>query len=78
MCVYIYIYTHISIHLPTPGAVCFSIMIVIIITITMFVIIILFISSIKLLVVSIVGFPSGIIREHWNDTEKISMAPAQG
>ena len=24
------------------------------------------------------GFPSGIIRQNWNDTEKISMAPAQG
>ena len=24
------------------------------------------------------GFPSGIICSHWNDTEKISMAPAQG
>ena len=24
------------------------------------------------------GFPSGIIRYDWNDTEKISMAPAQG
>jgi hypothetical protein len=24
------------------------------------------------------GFPSGIIRQSWNDTEKISMAPAQG
>ena len=24
------------------------------------------------------GFPSGIIRSNWNDTEKISMAPAQG
>ena len=24
------------------------------------------------------GFPSGIIRLTWNDTEKISMAPAQG
>ena len=24
------------------------------------------------------GFPSGIIRSDWNDTEKISMAPAQG
>ena len=24
------------------------------------------------------GFPSGIIRENWNDTENISMAPAQG
>ena len=24
------------------------------------------------------GFPSGIIRENWNGTEKISMAPAQG
>ena len=24
------------------------------------------------------GFPSGIIRERWNDTKKISMAPAQG
>ena len=25
-----------------------------------------------------VGFLSGIIRQNWNDTEKISMAPAQG
>ena len=25
-----------------------------------------------------IGFPSGIIRYNWNDTEKISMAPAQG
>ena len=25
-----------------------------------------------------VGFPLGIIREHWSDAEKISMAPAQG
>ena len=24
------------------------------------------------------GFPSGIIRSHWNDAEKISVAPAQG
>ena len=24
------------------------------------------------------GLPSGIIRQHWSDTEKISMAPAQG
>ncbi len=24
------------------------------------------------------GFPSGIIRQNWNDTEKISMALAQG
>ena len=24
------------------------------------------------------GFLSGIIRQNWNDTEKISMAPAQG
>ena len=24
------------------------------------------------------GFPSGIIRYHWNGTEKTSMAPAQG
>ena len=24
------------------------------------------------------GFPSGIIRYNWNDTEKFSMAPAQG
>ena len=24
------------------------------------------------------GFPSGIIRLRWNDTEKISIAPAQG
>ena len=24
------------------------------------------------------GFPSGIIRQSWNDTEKICMAPAQG
>ena len=24
------------------------------------------------------GFPSGIICQNWNDTEKISMAPAQG
>ena len=26
----------------------------------------------------IVGLPSRIIREHWNDAEKISVAPAQG
>ena len=25
-----------------------------------------------------VGFPSGIIRYYWNDTENISMAPVQG
>ena len=25
-----------------------------------------------------IGFLSGIIRQNWNDTEKISMAPAQG
>ena len=25
-----------------------------------------------------VGFPSGIIRQTWNDTENVSMAPAQG
>ena len=24
------------------------------------------------------GFPSGIIRQNWNETEKISTAPAQG
>ena len=24
------------------------------------------------------GFPSGILRQNWNDAEKISMAPAQG
>jgi len=24
------------------------------------------------------GFPPGIIRQHWNDAEKISAAPAQG
>ena len=24
------------------------------------------------------GLPSGVIRQHWNDAEKISMAPAQG
>ena len=26
----------------------------------------------------VIGFLSGIIRQNWNDTEKISMAPAQG
>ena len=25
-----------------------------------------------------VGFPSGIIGQNWNDTEHMSMAPAQG
>ena len=25
-----------------------------------------------------IGFPSGIIRQNWNDTEKIGMTPAQG
>ena len=25
-----------------------------------------------------IGTPSGVIRKNWNDTEKISMAPAQG
>ena len=27
---------------------------------------------------TIEGFPSGVIRESWNDAEKISMALAQG
>ena len=32
----------------------------------------------SLLDVFALGFLSGIIRQNWNDTEKISMAPAQG
>ena len=34
--------------------------------------------DITLLLIRSLGFPSGIIRKNWNDTEKISMAPAQG
>ena len=32
----------------------------------------------SLLMQTLAGFLSGIIRQNWNDTEKISMAPAQG
>ena len=32
----------------------------------------------KSLITSVISEPSGVIRKNWNDTEKISMAPAQG
>ena len=35
-------------------------------------------ATISTIYVSTTGFPSGIIRKTWNDTENISMAPAQG